>query len=182
MGFDWGPFALAVGALLGAWLSTGLMRGVLLGAALLAAAYMGYQYWTWNRPGWRRVHYRAMLAYSGIVERERVLARQSGGRFDPASAHAQLGLLLCGEENRAAIDTMLTDLTRTKGIYLASLVERYGGEVVPGMPFELRRDLIANLRNVPLGPQVVIAAVIENIYGGREAARYAVAVATGDAA
>jgi hypothetical protein len=32
-----------------------------------------------------------------------------------------------------------------------------------------------------LGPELVIASVIENIYGGPEAARYAIAVASGEA-
>jgi len=90
--------------------------------------------------------------------------------------------LLCGEDKKAAVETTLTELTRAGGAYLAALVERHAAEVLPGAPFEMRRDLVAHLRGVRLGPHLVIASVIENIYGGPEAARYAVAVATGDAA
>jgi hypothetical protein len=76
---------------------------------------------------------------------------------------------------------MLVDLARAQGAFLAGLVERHAAEVLPGAPFELRRDVIVRLRGIGFGPQLVIASVIENIHGGAEAARYAVALATGDA-
>ena len=76
---------------------------------------------------------------------------------------------------------MLADLGRLQGAFLAGLVERHGAAVLPGAPLDLRHDIIARLRRVRMGPQLVIAWVIENTYGGREAARYAVALAAGEA-
>jgi hypothetical protein len=76
---------------------------------------------------------------------------------------------------------MLSDLTHLQGAYLAGLVERHAAEVLPGAAYEFRRDLAARLRGIRLGPQLVIASVIENTHGGAEAARYAIALATGDA-
>jgi len=148
---------------------------------MLVAAYMVYQYRRWNGRQWRQVHFRAMLAYSGIAVREQANARDSGKLFDLGHACKQLGLLLCGEDKKSVVDAMLMELTSKQGGFLAGLVERHAAEVLPGAPFEFRRDVITRLRGVRLGPQLVIASVIENTYGEAEAARYAVALVTGDA-
>ena len=180
-GFDWGIVLLTVSAALVALLSDGILWWVGGGVTIAAAGYMLYQYRRWNRRGWRQVHFRAMLAYAGIAGRERERARQTGRVFDLNSACTQLALLLCGDDRQAVVDAMLNDLTHLQGAYLAGLVERYSAEVLPGAPYEFRRDVAARLRSMRLGPQLVIASVIENTYGGAEAARYAIAVATGDA-
>jgi hypothetical protein len=180
-GFGWAPVAILACALLAAWLVAGAARWLAITIALVAAAYMLYQYRKWNRRGWRQVHFRAMLAYSGISGREHAIARQSARAFDLDDACTQLGLVLCGDNNRAAVEVILRELTNRQGAFLAGLVERHAREVLPGAPFELRRDVTARLRSVRFGPQLVIAAVIENVYGGAEAARYAVALVTGDA-
>jgi hypothetical protein len=180
-GFDWGAIVLVASAGLVAWLAAGLVRWLAATIALAAAAYMVHWYRKWNRPGWQQVHFRAMLAYAGIAAREHAIARQAARDFDRRAACTQLGLLLCGDDNRAAVNAMISDLAHLQGAFLAGLVERHAMEVLPGAPFELRRDLSARLRGVRFGPQLMIAAVVENIYGGPEAARYAVALATGDA-
>jgi hypothetical protein len=181
LGFGWGIVLIATFSVLAALSFSGLIRWLGLAVALTAGVHMVYQYRKWNGRGWRQVHFRAMLAYTGIAGREQRLAREGGREFDLRGACSQLGLLLCGENNQPAVDAMLADLGRQQGSFLAGLVERHSGEVVPGMPAELRRDIAARLRGVRLGPQLVIGAVIENTYGGPEAARYAVAVAVGDA-
>ena len=180
-GFGWGTLLLPVVTALTAVLATGPVRALALAVALAAGAYAGYRYWQWNASGWRKVHYRAMLAYAGIAARERSAAGQAGKEFDVRYACSELGLLLCGEENRPTVETMLADLSRLEGVFLAGLVERHGAAVLPGAPPDLRHDIIARLRRARMGPQLVIAWVIENTYGGREAARYAVALAAGEA-
>ena len=180
-GFGWGTLLLPIVAGLAALLATGAARWIALAVAIAAGGYAVYQYRKWNASGWRKVHYRAMLAYANIAAHERSAAGQAGKDFDVRSACSQLGLLLCGEENRPAVETMLADLARLQGAFLAGLVERHSQAVLPGAPTDLRHDIIARLRRVPMGPQLVIASVIENTCGGREAARYAVALATGDA-
>jgi hypothetical protein len=180
-GFGWGAVSLLLCSGLASLFFTGAVRWFALGIAGLASTYLVYQYRRWNGRGWRQVHFRAMLAYSGIAGREHDVARQAGREFDLHSACSQLALLLCGEPNRSAVEAILSDLAKQQGAFLAGLVERHASEVLPGAPLELRRDIVSRLRGVRLGPQLVIASVIENTFGGPEAARYAVALATGDA-
>ena len=180
-GFGWGTILLVSSAAIAAWLFAGVVRWLGVAIAVFAASYMMYQYRKWNGRGWQQVHFRAMLAYSGIAGREQAIAQESGRAFDVGNACTQLGMLLCGEDKTRAVDAMLMDLTKAQGAFLAGLVERHAAEVLPGAPFELRRDVTSRLRGVRLGPQLVIASVIENTYGGTEAARYAIALATGDA-
>jgi hypothetical protein len=180
MGFGWEPVLVCACALGAVALGSGFTRWVGLAVAAAAAAYAAYRYRKWNGRGWRQVHFRAMLAYANIVRRENTLARHSGRPFDVRITCSALGLLLCGEEKISAVDAMLKELDRYEGAFLAGLVERYGAEVLPGASAELRHDLIARLRGVRFGPELVIASVIENIHGGPEAARYAIAVAAGD--
>ena len=181
-GFGRGPVLILFCAGITAVLSTGVARWFAIGVVVAAGVYLGYQYRRWNGRGWRRVHFRAMLAYSEIAGREDALARQSGREFDLQTACSELGLLLCGEDKKAVVDVMLAELRRYEGAFLVGLVERHVAEVLPGAALELRREVAARLRVVHFGPELVIASVIENIYGGPEAARYAIAVATGDAA
>lgn len=180
-GFDWGAIVLLAAGGVAAWLASGVVQWLGIAVAILAGAYMAYQYRKWNRPGWQEVHFRAMLAYAGIAGREHAIARQSASEFDARTACTQLGLLLCGEDKKSAVEAIMTDLTNHQGAVLAGVVERHAAEVLPGAPLELRRDITARLRGIRLGPQLVIASVIENTYGGVEAARYAVALVTGDA-
>jgi hypothetical protein len=180
-GFGWGIIVLGASAGVAAWLAAGVARWLAIAIALASVAYMLYQYRKWNRRGWQQVHFRAMLAYAGIAGREHAKARQSAREFDLHNACTQLGLLLCGEDNREAVEAILRDLTSAQGAFLVGLLERHAAEVLPGAPFELRRDVTARLGGVHFGPQLVIASVIENTYGGAEAARYAVALVTGDA-
>ena len=181
MGFGWGAVLVGLSAGAAVVSFAGVTRWLGIATAVFAAAFMTYRYRKWNGRGWRQVHFRAMLAYSGITGRERAIARDSGGAFDFGHACTQLGLLLCGEDKKPVVDAMLLDLTRAQGAFLAGLVEQHAAEVLPGSPFEFRRDVIARLRAVRFGPQLVIAYVIENTHGGAEAARYAVALVTGDA-
>ena len=179
-GFGWDPVLVFACAILAAVFGTGFTQWLAVAVAAGAAAYAMYRYRKWNGRGWRQVHFRAMLAYSNIVRREDALSRHSGRPFDVHVTCSALGLLLCGEEKVTAVDAMLKELDRYEGAFLAGLVERYAAEVLPGASAELRHDVIARLRTVRFGPELVIASVIENIHGGREAARYAVAVAAGD--
>jgi hypothetical protein len=180
-GFGPGLVMVLVGATVAAPLAAGTARWLAIAAAMMTAAYAVYQYRRWNASGWRRVHFRAMLAYNAIAARLRATSGAQGGEPDPRVVCAELGLLLCGEHRKPVVDRMVSDLMRSEGAFLAGLVERHAAEVLPGATFEFRREMAAGLRSIPFGPHLVIASVIENIYGGPEAARYAIAVATGEA-
>jgi hypothetical protein len=164
----------------GAVVWTGLGRWLAVLVVAIVGAYLVYRYRKWNGRAWRQVHFRAMLAYSGIAGRENAMAQQTGRPFDVQRACSSLGLLLCGEDRQPVVETMLAELGRYEGAFLAGLVERHAAEVLPGASFEVRSAVIARLRSVRFGPELVIASVIENIHGGAEAARYAIAVAAGD--
>lgn len=179
-GFGWEPVLVFACTLVAAVFGSGFTRWLGLAVAAATAGYAAYRYRKWNGRGWRQVHFRAMLAYANIVQREDALSRHSGRPFDVRITCSALGLLLCGEDKVSAVDAMLKELDRYEGAFLAGLVERYGAEVLPGASAELRREVIARLRAVRFGPELVIASVIENIHGGPEAARYAIAVAAGD--
>ncbi len=179
-GFGWEPVVVLGCAAVAAVVSAGAFRWLALGLAAGAAAYAFYRYRKWNGRPWRQIHFRAMLAYSGILGREQAVAREAGRPLDVRHTCSALGLLLCGEEKRGAVEAMLADLDRYEGAFLAGLVERHAAEVLPGASAELRRAVTARLRAMRFGPELVIASVIENIHGGAEAARYAVAVAAGD--
>lgn len=181
MGFGWGAVLFLICSALAALLFTGVARLMAIAAVFLTVAFTVHQYRKWNGAGWRQVHFRAMLAYSGIAGREHATAHQAGEAFDIRRACSRLGLLLCGEEKTLVVDAMLSELASVQGGFLAGLVERHAEEVLPGAPLELRTEIVAQLRALRFGPQLVIGWVIENTYGGIEAARYAVALVTGDA-
>jgi hypothetical protein len=180
MGFDWEPVVVFACAVAGAVLSSGASRWMALAVAAGAAGYAFHRYRKWNGRAWRQIHFRAMLAYSGILGREQAVAREAGRPLDVRRTCSALGMLLCGEEKRIAVEAMLSELDRYEGAFLAGLVERHAAEVLPGASAELRREVTSSLRSMRFGPELVIASVIENIHGGAEAARYAVAVAAGD--
>lgn len=180
-GFGWGAVVLLTCSALAAVLFTGPARVLAIAAVILTGAYTVRQYRKWNGRGWRQVHFRAMFAYSGVAGHEHALARQAGTDFDIRRACSRLGLRLCGNDERSAVDAMLSKLTSEQGAFLASLVERHAEEVLSGLSLELRTDIMARLRGIRFGPQLVIASVIERKYGGVEASRYAIALVTGKA-
>src|SRR5258708_887668 len=90
-GFGWGAVLVAVFAGTAAFSFAGVTRWLGLAAAMLAASFMIYRYRKWNGCAWRQVHFRAMLAYSGIAGREHANARESGRAFDFGNACTQLG-------------------------------------------------------------------------------------------
>lgn len=180
-GFGWGAVGLLVCSALGAILFTGAARLLPIAAVGLTGTYIVQQYRKWNGRGWRRVHFRAMLAYAGIAGREHALAREAGQEFDIHRACSHLAFELSGTEQGTAIDAMLSRLTREQGAFLADLVERHAEQVLPGCSFERWADIMARLRGVRFGPQLVIASAIEHTHGGVEASRYALALVTGEA-
>ena len=163
MGFGPEPIVVALCAALAAVASGGIMRWLAAAVFLLACGYAAYHYRRWNAPGWRKVHFRAMLAYAQIAERQQAVAGESGREPDATRACVELGLLLCGEDRTAVVDAMLAELRRYEGAYLVGLFERHAAQVLPGATVDLRHDSAARLRAMRLWPELVIASVIENI-------------------
>lgn len=179
-GFGWGAVVLLACSAIATVLFTGAARLLPMAAGIVTGAYTVQQYRKWNGRGWRQVHFRAMLAYSGIAENEDAIARQAGQDLDIHRACSRLLLQLYGNDQAPAVDALLSELTSEQGAFLADLVERHAEEVLSGSSLEVRADLMARVRGVRFGPQLVIASAIEARYGGVEASRYAIALVKGE--
>lgn len=180
-GFEWWAVSFLTFGVASALLTRGALRLVGMAVAASMLGLMVHQYRKWNAAGWRRVHFRSMLAFRTIADRHRSRAAVEGRPFDMGAACGDLALLLCGEHNRAAAVAMTADLVTHQGSYLAGVFERHWRDVLPSASVATREDVVQRLRGRRLGPELVIAAAIENTYGARETARYAMALAAGDA-
>ena len=180
-GFGWGSVAALTGGLGLAALSAGAGRLTGVVIILLALAFVATQYRKWNGEPWRQLHFRAMLAYARISGLQQAGAQAQGTPFDVRTACRELGLLLCGPDKSAAVDVMVESLAEEQGAYLADLFERHCSTAVPTLPPSERSKLADRLRGVTLGPQLVVANVLENTHGPLEATKYAVALLNGDA-
>jgi hypothetical protein len=167
-------FAMAV-------LFSGLGRWAGAVVTALALAFMVAQYRKWNGSPWRQLHFRAMLAYARIAGLQQARAQAQGRAFDLHAACTELGVLLCGPEKGAAIDAMIESLAAEQGTYLAGLFDRHVSTVAATLQPSERSEMIDRLRGVTLGPQLVVAHVLENTHGPIEATRYALALLNGEA-
>ena len=75
-GFGWGVVAVLGISAAGFILAGGVLRWISLLVVLVATADMIFQYKKWNTHGWRKVHFRAMLAYA----RSRPVTRKPNSR------------------------------------------------------------------------------------------------------
>jgi len=180
-GFGWGSVGFLVLGFAVALLTSGLTRraGFLVGA--LALVFMLTQYRKWNGSPWRQVHFRALLAYSRIAGVHQANAQAQGRPFDLQAACSELGLLLCGPEKRANVDAMIDALSKEQGAYLVRLFERHVSVISPTLQQADRSAMADRLRGVTLGPQLVIANVLENTHGPVEVTRYTLALLSGEA-
>lgn len=180
-GFGWGSVVALTGGLGLVALSASVGRWVGAGITFFALAFVVMQYRKWNGEPWRKLHFRAMLAYARIAGLQQALAQAQGTPFDARAACRELGILLCGPDKSVAVDVMVESLAEEQGAYLADLFERHCSTVVPTLPQSDRSRVADHLRGVTLGPQLVIANVLENTHGHLEATKYAVALFNGDA-
>lgn len=180
-GFDWGSVALLSIALGGSYITSGALRWLFAIIGGLVAMYMAHQYQKWNTAGWRGVHFRAMLAYARIAGQVQATSMAKNQPFDVVVACRELGLLLCGPGSEEAVDVMISHLLIERGSYLATVVGHHLDEVLPNLTQPSRAAIIERLQGVGFGPQLLIANVVKNSFGSCEAARYAVALVTGEA-
>jgi hypothetical protein len=164
-----------------ALLTSGLMRWIASAASALVLIYMIARYRKWNGSGWRRVHFRAMLAYASIAGKESAEASREHREFDRIRACRQLGYAICGGQSAAAVDEMVLALTREEGQYLAALLREHVEEVLPNATDMQLTAITEGFRKIRFGPQLIIANVIENSFGAVEAARYGLALLSGKA-
>jgi hypothetical protein len=181
-GFGWIAVALLLVPSATAVLTRGTVRTVAVTAALLVLLFIIYQWRRWNRRGWPQVHHRAMLAYAQIAGFEAGRAQQENREFNKTEACRSLALgMIQGNWRQASVDAMIGGLLMEGGTYFADLLERHGARAVPNLNAEAIHFVADKIRGIEFGPQLVIGNIVENTFGGEEAARYVIALATGKA-
>jgi hypothetical protein len=173
LGFGWSSILTVVACGVGINLLTGPVAWALYVPFLLVALYMTVRFRLFNAQPWRRVHARAMIAYGRLAGQEYDSAKEGGREFDitaPCRAFAAEQLPGIGSEEIEAL------LGSGRKRYYSQLVDAYpevflrgiGEARHPAVLESVRRDIEAS----DLGPDIVIAKVIERRHDRREAANY----------
>ena len=76
---------------------------------------------------------------------------------------------------------MISELVVECGAYFADLIEKYGTQAAPKLDTKTIHLISDKIRELEFGPQLVIGNIVENTFGGHEAARYVIALVTGKA-
>jgi hypothetical protein len=126
---------------------------------------------------WARIHYPAMASYVRIWESEVASASREGCQPSTARTlhelHAEYMPPRLSEDGELAVARLMA----YNNTWLISLIDEH-----PHLVRDLvksRPGLVKRLWAFDYSPQLVIALLIEEHYGREEAARYALALATG---
>lgn len=178
-GFGWITVAIFLVPSTIAAFAGGTIRIFAVGAALAMLMFIGNQLWRYNGRGWRRIHYRAMLAYASISGREAARAEQEKLEFSKINACRSLALTIVnGRWREASVDAMIAGLVEERGDYLSGLIKKYGVKAAPRLDGKIIQGIADKIRGIEFGPELVIGNVVENTFGSEEAARYAIALVT----
>lgn len=139
------------------------------------------QWRKWNKPGWQQVHYRAMLTYSELSGAEMAYAQNEGREFSRLKACTALAHRLTGPGREANVAAMMDALAKERNEYFSKLLSRFGSEAEPRLDRQTLLTLADQMPPLEISPLHVIANVVENTFGGQEAAKYVIALATGKA-
>ena len=181
MGFGWpGPILVFLCTVVSVAVS-GVGRIAAIIVASLSLAFIIYQWRKWNTFGWRQAHFRAMLMYATVAANQSVKAKQEGKKFSKFTAGLVLAQQMVGPERKANADAMTIELMLEGGKYFERIVTVYGKRADPLMDIEKINHIATRVREMEFGPQLVIANIIENTFGGEEAARYVFALVDGKA-
>jgi hypothetical protein len=181
MGFGWGATLCLAGSMALAVFASGLLRLAGVAGVIIAGIFSIFQYKKWNSKGWRQIHFRAMLAYARCAGEESAEAQQQGRQFNRANSCRNLGIAISGWDRAANVEAMVLALEQEKGDYLARLIETNAEKLLPQLsPTELS-EITNQLRRFELGPELVVANIVENTFGSMEAACYALALLTREA-
>jgi len=119
-----------------------------------------------------------MWLYQSIAAEETVNAKRSNREFSHAQACRELGFVLTGSGRETNVEAMVSALQHEQGSYLAALFVEHAQELLPKANPEQIEEFSDVLCAFKLGPQLVVANIVENTYGRLEAARYALALLT----
>ena len=172
-GFGWVSVLTVVTCGLGISYLGGPLGWALYVPFLIVAVYMTARFRLYNTQPWRRVHGRAMIAYSKLAGREYDAAKQENREFDITAPCRDLALRLFGPNLPEEITALLGDGRKP---YYQGLVEVYPLVFLKGVDETRRKEVLDGVRRdieaSELGPDVLIAKAIERKHGRLEAANY----------
>jgi hypothetical protein len=172
-GFGWLSVATVIACAVGINRLSGPIVWVLYVPFLVVALYMTVRFRLYNTEKWRRVHGRAMLAYAKLAGREYDTARREGREFDVRVPCHGLAEQLFGSGQTAEVGALLGDGRKR---YYRDLVDAYPQIFLKGIG-EDRRDAVLDgvrrdIDSSELGPDILIAKLIERKHNRLEAAIY----------
>jgi hypothetical protein len=178
-GFGWVLVDLLTVATASAIFLGGTGRIAAVSVALLILFLVFYRWHRWNRRGWPQLYHRAMLLYAQISKLEAKRAERENRSFDKVEACRALALtMILGKWRNVSVEAMISGLVGDQGDYFVDILRQFSARAAPRVTISLMAE---RLRSIEFGPQLVIGNIIENTFGGEEAARYAIALATGKA-
>ncbi len=180
-GFGWPLLLLFLAFLVAVIIFGGVARVVFIVLTLFFGFWLGCMCYTYNGSPWRRVHFRGMLLYAAAFGKEMALSQAEGRTYNVVNACRDMALFMCGPEKEIFVNAMIEELVEEKGDYFVRLLESYHAMVFPKATDEQISSIIETVRKIDFGHQLVIGNIIENTYGGKEAARYVLAILTGRA-
>jgi hypothetical protein len=173
-GFGWGAIGLLGLLVIVSLAPIGIVRWVFASSAVLVLAFMVIQYRRWNEKGWRQVHLRAMLLYASIAGAESGKAEREGREFNRVTACRELARVLSAGHPLATNQIVLR--VDAPGKHFAELFEEHAREILRDIDDARLSKLSEYLRDLQLGPQLIVANIVEDRFGELEAARYGLAI------
>jgi hypothetical protein len=173
LGFGWGSIlTLAVCGAVINFLS-GPLAWALYAPFLFVALYMTARFRLHSTQPWRRAHDRAMIDFGELAGAEHDAARRDGREYDAAVPCAGLAARLFGEGD-AGVSGHLSDEGRKS--YYRELVKEFPRVFLEGIAEERKKAVLDGIdRDIDasrIGPDILIARMIERKYSRAEAARY----------
>lgn len=181
LGFGWPSVITVVACGAGINLFDGPVVKVLYIPFLLVAFYMTVRFRLFTRQPWRRAHARAMLAYGKLAEQEYEASKREGRKYEIAVPCRKLAETLFGPESDGVSALLLDDhrknyykglATEFPQVFLEGISEKRQAKVLEGV----ERDIDGS----KLGPDILVARLIEKKVSRREAASYLRALMAGE--
>jgi hypothetical protein len=120
-----------------------------------------------------------MLLYAQISGFEIGRAERENRVFNRVEACRTLALaMIRGKWRAASVEAMIDGLVKDQGDYFGNILNQFSARVAPEFDSDTISLMTKLLQSIEFGPQLVIGNVVENTFGGEEAARYAIALAT----
>ncbi len=172
-GFGWTSILTVVACGIGINLLSDPVAWALYVPFLLVALYMTVRFRIYSTQPWRRVHSRAMIAFGDLAEAEYEAAKRENREYDIHIPCNGLARQLFGDGSDVASALLLDGKRKT---YYKELVKAFPEVFLSGVA-EARRDTVLggidqDIEASKLGPDILIAKMIEQKHSRAEAANY----------